>query len=728
MEAAGAHGRRKGRRRATSPAFVRVHRARYAAGGILAAGFHQLQRLGRDLDARRTHALGTRGFLRFDHRLGATRGLHQHQPGVRRQRQLDRRHLRHVARPGRRVRVASTGPASDAPGAVRPGHSAGAGARPGPVRSDRFARITGAGSTGAAGGRTTGAASGTGAGGRNVGAGSRPAPTRRAAAARVAGARRRCHGGRHRSTRASASTAESAAAAVGAPVPASDADAVIRSAPVSSAIAWVSAPLLDLAAGLGRARVALAATATPVATAAIAAFARLGRGLAAGCRMQQVGLERRGGLDRGRRGTRLARRLGAVALAVPRFARFPRLPRLARRPRRAFAARLTPSRGACGSRAGASPRGSLRWPWRFSPWRAAARLALAAFALVLALTAIAAVVAAVVVAAFAASFVATAVAAVVAAVLVARPVAVAPAAAVTLVAALAGAAARTRGRGRDRRLAAEPAQHLAQPARRRGAGVRGRDRCGARAPRRARARPGSARAATGVMPLTIASCRGSFASSLSCSAWSTSSGCWTRLNDARQRLALVEVVVAQALHRVVGRLEVPVRHQQHVDLEARLDRQHVGALLVEQERGDVDRHLRDDLRGVVLHRLLLQDAQDVQRRRFGAADVADAVAARAGDVRRLGERRAQPLARQLHQAEARDLAELDPRAVVPQRVLQALLDLALVLGALHVDEVDDDQPAQVAQAQLARDLVGGLGVGLERGFLDVAALGGARRS
>ena len=98
----------------------------------------------------------------------------------------------------------------------------------------------------------------------------------------------------------------------------------------------------------------------------------------------------------------------------------------------------------------------------------------------------------------------------------------------------------------------------------------------------------------------------------------------------------------------------------------------------------------------------------MQRGGFGAADVADAVAARAGDVHRFGERRAQPLARQLEQAEARDLAELHARAVVAQRVLQPHFDLALVLGALHVDEVDDDEPAEVAQPQLAGDLVGRL--------------------
>src|ERR1700704_2681269 len=49
-----------------------------------------------------------------------------------------------------------------------------------------------------------------------------------------------------------------------------------------------------------------------------------------------------------------------------------------------------------------------------------------------------------------------------------------------------------------------------------------------------------------------------------------------------------------------------------------------------------------------------------------------------------------PLARELHQAEARDLADLHPGAVELERVAQAVLDLALVALRLHVDEVDHD--------------------------------------
>src|SRR5664279_1236608 len=52
---------------------------------------------------------------------------------------------------------------------------------------------------------------------------------------------------------------------------------------------------------------------------------------------------------------------------------------------------------------------------------------------------------------------------------------------------------------------------------------------------------------------------------------------------------------------------------------------------------------------------------------------------------------------------------------------------SLVLRALHVDEVDHDQAAQVTQPQLARDFVGRFAVGVERGGFDVATLGRACR-
>ena len=103
-----------------------------------------------------------------------------------------------------------------------------------------------------------------------------------------------------------------------------------------------------------------------------------------------------------------------------------------------------------------------------------------------------------------------------------------------------------------------------------------------------------------------------------------------------------------------------------------------------------------------------------------------AVAARAGDVAAFAECRAQALTAQLQQAELADAAELNTCAIRAQCFAEPGLDLAAVLRLIHVDEVDDDQAAQVAQAHLARDLVGRFEVGAGRGFLDVGTPGRTR--
>ncbi len=150
------------------------------------------------------------------------------------------------------------------------------------------------------------------------------------------------------------------------------------------------------------------------------------------------------------------------------------------------------------------------------------------------------------------------------------------------------------------------------------------------------------------------------------------------------------------------------------------------ALFVEQVVGDFHRGLDQHLPGVFLHRMLFGDADDRQRQRFHRAHAAMAVATRADDLAGFAQARTQALAAHFHQAEARNAAQLHARTVVLERVLQAVLDLTLVLVGGHVDEVDHHQAAQVAQAQLAGHFLGRFQVGLERGVLDVTALGGAR--
>jgi len=50
-----------------------------------------------------------------------------------------------------------------------------------------------------------------------------------------------------------------------------------------------------------------------------------------------------------------------------------------------------------------------------------------------------------------------------------------------------------------------------------------------------------------------------------------------------------------------------------------------------------------------------------------------------------------------------DVADLDARAVVLERLLQTTLDRAVCCASRHVDVVDDDQPGEVAQPELPRD-------------------------
>jgi hypothetical protein len=82
---------------------------------------------------------------------------------------------------------------------------------------------------------------------------------------------------------------------------------------------------------------------------------------------------------------------------------------------------------------------------------------------------------------------------------------------------------------------------------------------------------------------------------------------------------------------------------------------------------------------------------------------------------------ARALARHLHQAQLREAAHRGARAVARQLLAQlGQHGLLVVFLARHVDEVDDDDAAQVAQAQLARDGAGRFQVGLEDGVVEVA--------
>ncbi len=110
--------------------------------------------------------------------------------------------------------------------------------------------------------------------------------------------------------------------------------------------------------------------------------------------------------------------------------------------------------------------------------------------------------------------------------------------------------------------------------------------------------------------------------------------------------------------------------------------------------------------------------------RVGMDDVAAAVAVLARRREDLKESLADPLAGHLDQTQRGDLCHLMSGAVPAEALHQPTQDEVSVALQDHVDEVDHDDAADVAEPQLANDLLGRLEVVPGDRFLEVAALTG----
>ena len=100
--------------------------------------------------------------------------------------------------------------------------------------------------------------------------------------------------------------------------------------------------------------------------------------------------------------------------------------------------------------------------------------------------------------------------------------------------------------------------------------------------------------------------------------------------------------------------------------------------------------------------------------------VASSLAVGAGLAQRLDEVLPGALARHLDQSEFRDLENVGARLVGSQRILKCAIDLVAICGGLHVDQVDDDQTAEIAEAELMHDLGDSLEVRLEHCIFEVS--------
>src|SRR5206468_2312871 len=96
-----------------------------------------------------------------------------------------------------------------------------------------------------------------------------------------------------------------------------------------------------------------------------------------------------------------------------------------------------------------------------------------------------------------------------------------------------------------------------------------------------------------------------------------------------------------------------------------------------------------------------------------------AAAIRAGLRQRALQRLPHALAGHLDQAELRDLQDLRLRSILLDLVLQRLEEPRAIAAVLHVDEVENDDPAEVAEANLANDFFRRLEVGSEDRLLEI---------
>jgi len=183
--------------------------------------------------------------------------------------------------------------------------------------------------------------------------------------------------------------------------------------------------------------------------------------------------------------------------------------------------------------------------------------------------------------------------------------------------------------------------------------------------------------------------------------------------DLRHRLgAAFRIALTDTLDVEIAGFQIFLGVEGDGDVVFAFQARQLAAFLVKRVNDDVGRDAHDQVFCALFLGFLFQAAQDAQRGRFHRAHDTLAAAMRAGHGRTRDDAGAQALARHLKQAELADLADLHPRAIVLDRVVQPLFDRMVVAAVLHVDVIDDDETGQVTQAQLAADLVGCFEVGL----------------
>ncbi len=175
----------------------------------------------------------------------------------------------------------------------------------------------------------------------------------------------------------------------------------------------------------------------------------------------------------------------------------------------------------------------------------------------------------------------------------------------------------------------------------------------------------------------------------------------------------------------MGSDQLRVGQDQDTGIGLGLQFQELAALFVHEIGCHLYRYFAVYLGHGIFQGLFMKQAQYMQAGGLAAANLSGTATARAGFGGGLFQAGPQALPRHFQQTKAGDAPHLDAGAVQLQGLLESGFHLALMLGGFHVNEIHHDQAAQVAQTDLSGDLFGRLQVGLQGGFGDVLALGGA---
>ena len=175
------------------------------------------------------------------------------------------------------------------------------------------------------------------------------------------------------------------------------------------------------------------------------------------------------------------------------------------------------------------------------------------------------------------------------------------------------------------------------------------------------------------------------------------------LGERRVRRDRLELPLLE--HEEVVEVDVLLRDEEEAPARRRLDLLEAGRARTDQQRRDLRVHLdaiRLNARAACERS---EPALEIDRGRLLGDDDPVAAARRALAREDLARALGDVLPRHLDEAERRDLDDVGLRPVAFELRAQRVLDGLAVLRVRHVDEVDDDDPADVAQAELPDDLL-----------------------